>query len=151
LAFTAFISLATGILFGLAPLFQRRHENTHETLKQNARLVGSIQSRLRNGLIVAQTAIALILLTGAALTSKSFWNLMQVSPGFRTESVLPACFSLPASRYPDVRRIAGFQRELLERIRGTPGIQSAGLTASLPLSGPDNAWAFFIEGRPPLP
>jgi putative ABC transport system permease protein len=151
LAFTALITLATGILFGLAPLFQTRSGNANETLKQNARLVGGIQSRLRNGLVVAQIAIALVLLTGAALTAKSFWNLLQVSPGFRTEHVLTARVSLPASRYPDVRRISVFQTELLERVRNIPGIQSAGLTAYLPLSGADNGWAFFIEGRPPLP
>jgi predicted permease len=151
LAFTAFISLATGILFGLAPLFQTRRENANEALKQNARPIGTVQSRLRNGLVVAQTAIALVLLTGAALTAKSLWNLLQVSPGFRTEHVLTARVSLPASRYPDVRRISVFQSELLERVRSMPGIQSAGLTAYLPLSGADNAWAFFIEGRPSLP
>ena len=58
---------------------------------------------------MAQMAIALVLLTGAALTAKSFWNLLQVSPGFRTEYVLTARVSLPASRYPDVQRIAAFQ------------------------------------------
>ena len=109
LAFTAVISLATGILFGLAPLFQTRRENTSETLKQNARLVGGVQSRLRDGLVIAQMAIALVLLTGAALTAKSFWNLLQVSPGFRTEHVLTARVSLPASRYPDVQRISLFR------------------------------------------
>ena len=151
LAATAFLSLSTGILFGLAPVFQTWRENANETLKQNARIVGSVQSRLRNGLVMVQTAVALILVTGAALTAKSLWNLMQVSPGFRTEHVITARISLPASRYPDVQRIAAFQKELLERIRNIPSIQSAGSTAYLPLSGADNAWAFFIEGRPPLP
>jgi len=151
LAFTALISLTTGILFGLAPLFQTRRGNANETLKQSARVVGGIQSRLRNGLVIAQIAIALILLTGAGLMAKSFWNLLHVSPGFRTEHILTARVSLPGSRYPDVQHISAFQRELLERVRNVPGIQSAGLTAYLPLSGADNGWAFFIEGRPPLP
>lgn len=151
LAFCALVSLATGILFGLAPLFQTWSQSANEALKQNARLTGSVPSRLRNGLVVAQMAIALVLLMGAALTAKSFWNLMQVSPGFRTEQVLAARVSLPASRYPDALRIAAFQRELLERVGNLPGIQSAGLTAYLPLSGMDNAWVFTIEGRPPLP
>jgi predicted permease len=106
---------------------------------------------VRDVLVVAQLAIALVLLTGAALTAKSFWNLLQVDPGFRTEHVLTARVSLPASRYPDVQHISAFQSELLERVRNMPGIQSAGLTAYLPLSGADNAWSFFIEGRPPLP
>jgi putative ABC transport system permease protein len=151
LAFTALISSATGVLFGLAPLFQTAHGSANETLKQNSRQVGGVQSRLRNGLVVAQMAITLVLLIGAGLAAKSFWNLLHVSPGFRTEHVLTARVSLPASRYPDVQRISVFQREVLERVRNIPGIQSAGLTAYLPLSGADNGWAFFIEGRPPLP
>jgi putative ABC transport system permease protein len=151
LAFTALISLASGILFGLAPLFQARRRNANETLKQSARMVGGVQAGLRNALVVAQIAIALVLLTGAGLLAKSFWNLLHVSPGFRTEQVLTARVTLPASRYPDVGRIAAFQRDVLERVRNLPGIQSAGLTAYLPLSGITNSWSFVIEGRPPLP
>ena len=151
LVFTAWISLATGILFGLAPLFQARRRNANETLKQNARVVGGVQAGLRNALVVAQIAIALVLLTGAGLMAKSFWNLLHVSPGFRTEHVLTARVTLPASRYPDVERIAAFQSDVLERVRNLPGIQSAGLTAYLPLSGITNSWSFVIEGRPPLP
>ena len=151
LAFTALISLTTGILFGLAPLFQTRRGNANEMLKQSERIVGGVQSRMRNGLVVAQIAIALVLLTGAGLMAKSFWNLVHVSPGFRTEHILTARVSLPGSRYPDVQRIAAFQSEVLERVRNLPGIQAAALTAYLPLSGADNGWSFFIEGRPPLP
>lgn len=151
LVFTASVSLATGILFGLAPLLQTRRGNASQALKQTARVAGGVSSRLRSGLVMSQMAIALVLLTGAALTAKSFWNLLQVSPGFRTEHILTARVSLPASRYPDVSRIAAFQSQVLERVRNLPGIQSAGLTAYLPLSGADNGWAFFIEGRPPLP
>jgi putative ABC transport system permease protein len=151
LAFTALISLATGILFGLAPLFQARHRNANDTLKHSARVASGVHARLRNGLVVAQIAIALVLLIGAGLMAKSFWNLLHVTPGFRMEHVLTARVTLPASRYPDVGRIAAFQSDVLERVRNLPGIQSAGLTAYLPLSGIENSWAFFIEGRPPLP
>jgi putative ABC transport system permease protein len=132
-------------------LFQARRRNANETLKQNARMVGGVQAGLRNALVVAQIAIALVLLTGAGLLAKSFWNLLHVSPGFRTEHVLTARVTLPASRYPDVERLAAFQSDVLERIRNLPGIQSAGLTAYLPLSGITNSWSFVIEGRPPLP
>ena len=83
--------------------------------------------------------------------AKSFWALMHVAPGFRSESILTARLSLPRSRYPDNPKIAAFERELLERLRDRPGIQSAGFATYLPLSGSDNGWAFFIEGRPPLP
>ena len=151
LLFTGLISLATGILFGLAPLFQARKVNANESLKQNARAAAGGQSRMRSGLVVAQIAIAMILLIGAGLMAKSFWTLLHVSPGFRTERILTARLSLPRSRYPDNRRIGGFERELLERVQGAPGVQSAGFATYLPLSGTDNGWAFFIEGRPPLP
>src|SRR5262249_60330510 len=65
--------------------------------------------------------------------------------------ILTARLSLPRSRYPDNRRIAPFERELLETLTRKPGVQSAGLATYLPLSGLDNGWSFVIEGRPPLP
>lgn len=151
LAFTAAISLATGILFGLAPLQRAFRENSNDTLKQSSRTASAVRSRLRSGLVVTQIALALILLTGAALTGKSLWNLLQVSPGFRTEHILTARVPLPASRYPDARQIAAFQHSVLDKVRNMPGIQSAGMAAYLPLSGADNAWAVTILGRPPLP
>ena len=151
LVFTALTSLVTGIVFGLAPLLQTRRGNANEALRQNVRAGGSAQSGLRSILVVAQMAIALVLLTGAGLTAKSFWNLLRVSPGFQTEHVLTARVALPPSRYPGPQRVAIFQREVLDRVRNVPGIQSAGMTAYLPLSGADNAWSFVIEGRPPLP
>jgi predicted permease len=151
LVFTGLISLATGILFGLAPLLHARKVNANESLKQSARVAGARQSRMRSGLVVAQIAIATILLIGAGLMAKSFFALLNVSPGFRTEHTLTARLSLPRSRYPDNQRIADFQRELLQNVRSAPGVLSAGFATYLPLSGNDNGWAFFIEGRPPLP
>ena len=151
LLFTVAISLATGLLFGLGPLFGARHSNAAESLKQTSRTASGLQSRLRSGLAVAQIAIAIVLLIGAGLMAKSFWALLNVAPGFQPESILTARLSLPRSRYPDNPRIAAFERELLERLRGRPGIQSAGFATYLPLSGSDNGWAFSIEGRPPLP
>jgi putative ABC transport system permease protein len=151
LMFTAAISLVTGILFGLAPLFETWRVSAGEALKQNNRTAGGMQSGVRSGLAVAQIAIAIILLIGAGLMAKSFWALVHVAPGFRSESLLTARLSLPRSRYPDNRRITAFERELLESLRGRPGIQSVGFATYLPLSGSDNGWAFIIEGRPPLP
>jgi putative ABC transport system permease protein len=151
LVFTGLISLATGILFGLAPLFRAGRVNANESLKQNARAAGGRQSRMRSSLAVAQIAVAMILLTGAGLMGRSLWTLLHVAPGFRTEHILTARLSLPRSRYPDNRRIAAFQHELLQIVRRAPGVQSAGFATYLPLSGTDNGWAFSIEGRPPLP
>lgn len=151
LAFTAVISLATGIFFGLGPLVGMRRISAGESLKQSFRVAGASHSRLRNVLAVAQISIAIILLIGAGLMAKSFWALTHVSPGFRADSILTARLSLPRSRYPDNKRIAAFERELLETLSTKPGVQSAGLATYLPLSALDNGWSFIVEGRPPLP
>jgi predicted permease len=151
LAFTAVISLATGMLFGLGPLVGVRRISAGESLKQSVRVAGASHSRLRNVLAVAQMSIAIVLLIGAGLMAKSLWALMHVSPGFRADSVLTARLSLPPWRYPDNRRIAAFERELLETLSRKPGVQSAALATYLPLSGLENGWSFIVEGRPPLP
>jgi len=158
LVFTSLLSLFTGILFGLLPLLQSKQVNANDSLKQNGRGMATGQSRLRSALIIGQIAVALVLLVGAGLMTKSFWMLLRVSPGFRIEHILTARLSLPP-RYANGnvfgigqhRRISAFQRELLGRVRGIPGVQSAAFTAYLPLSGTDSSWAFDIEGRPEKP
>ncbi|MGA8026111.1 MAG: ABC transporter permease [Bryobacteraceae bacterium] len=158
LAFSGLISLITGIVFGLVPLFQCGRVSASDSLKQSGRGVATGQSRLRSALIVGQVAIALVLLTGAGLMMKSFWTLLRVSPGFQTERILTARLSLPPQYLNgykfgtgEHRRISAFQRELLDRALGIPGVKSAAFTAYLPLSGTDNFWAFDIEGRPAKP
>jgi putative ABC transport system permease protein len=158
LAFTSLVALLTGIVFGLVPLFQTWRASANDSLKQSGRGITAGQSRLRSTLIVGQVAIALVLLTGAGLMTKSLWALLRVSPGFQTEHILTARLSLPpqyANGYRfgtgQHRQISAFQRELLDRVRQIPGVQRAAFTAYLPLSGTNNSWAFNIEGRPPKP
>ncbi|MBI4907004.1 MAG: ABC transporter permease [Acidobacteria bacterium] len=151
LVFTAAISVVTGVLFGLGPLLGIKRVNPGESLKQTNRVVSGGQSVLRSALTVSQIVIATILLIGAGLMAKSFWTLIHVPAGFRTQNIVTARLSLPKSRYPDNRRIAAFERQVLDTLRARPGIQSAGFATYLPLSGSDNGWAFFIEGQPPLP
>ena len=151
LIFTAVISLVTGILFGLGPLFGRERENAGESLKQNNRTSSGIQTRLRSALAVAQIAIAITLLIGAGLMIKSFWALVHVAPGFRSDSILTARLSLPRSRYADNGKIAAVEKVLRENLQARPGIQLAGFATYVPLSGLENGWSFVIEGRPPLP
>jgi putative ABC transport system permease protein len=158
LIFTSLLTLLTGVLFGLVPLHQTRRISADESLKQGGRAVIADQSRLRSALIVGQVAIALVLLTGAGLMTKSLWMLLRVSPGFQTEHILTARLSLPPQYTNGMvfgtgqhRRISQFQRELLERVRGIPGVQSAAFAAYLPLGGTDNSWAFDIDGRPAKP
>jgi putative ABC transport system permease protein len=116
------------------------------------------QSRLRSSLIVGQVAIAMILLVGAGLMTKSLWKLTQVSPGFQTEHILTARLSLPpqyangyafgTGKHP---KISQFQSKLLQRVREIPGVKLAAFTSYLPMSGVDNSWGFSIEGRAPNP
>ena len=80
LAFTGLISLVTGILFGLAPMFHAHRANANEALKQSTRIAGGVPSRMRSGLVVAEMAIAVVLLIGAGLVAKSFWTLLHVAP-----------------------------------------------------------------------
>src|SRR5262245_9387118 len=150
LVYTALISLATGALFGLTPLFQMRRVSASESLQHGTRIAGG-PARLRSALVVAQMAVTVILLIGAGLLAKSLWTLLHVPPGFRSDHLISARLTLPRSRYTDTARVSAFHRELLQRLQESPGIQAAGLAAYLPLSGQDNGWAFFIEGRPPLP
>jgi len=150
LVYTALISLATGALFGLAPLFQMRRISASESLQHGTRIAGG-SARLRSALVVTQMAVTMILLIGAGLLAKSLWTLLHVPPGFRTDHLVSARLTLPRSRYADTARVSAFHRELIQRLQESPGIEAAGLAAYLPLSGQDNGWAFFIEGRPPLP
>jgi putative ABC transport system permease protein len=158
LFFTSVLSMLTGVVFGLVPLHQSRRVSATDSLKQGGRSITTDHSRLSNALIVGQVAMALVLLTGAGLMTKSLWRLVQVSPGFQTEHILTARLSLPP-QYTNANvfgtgqhpRITLFQRELQERAREIPGVKSAAFTAYLPLSGIDNSWAFYIEGHPENP
>ena len=129
MVFAAMISLATGILFGLMPLVGTGRVNAGESLKENSRATGHVQSGLRNALVVAQIAIAIMLLIGAGLMTKSLWALMHVEPGFRSEGILTARLLLPPGRYADNRRIAMFEEELRDRC-------AEDLACSLPASRP---------------
>jgi putative ABC transport system permease protein len=156
LAFTTLLSLATGVVFGLVPWLQAQRMSTNEFLKTGGRAIAAGSSHLRSALIVGQVAIALILLIGAGLMTKSLWRLMRVSPGFQAEYILTARLSLPPQYLNgykfgtgEHRRISRYQQQLLERVRTIPGVESAAFTAYLPLSGTDNSWQFEIEGRPP--
>ena len=158
LLFTCALSMLTGVVFGMVPLLQSQRVSANDSLKQGGWSVATDHSRLRSGLIIGQVAVALILLAGAGLMAKSFWKLMQVSPGFQPEHILTARLSLPpqyTNGYKfgtgEHRQITRFQRRLQERIREIPGVKSVAFTAYLPLSGTDNSWAFYIEGRPANP
>jgi predicted permease len=135
LAFTLLVSLATGLLFGLAPAFSSRHV-THDALKEGGRggTAGAGSQRLRGTLVVAEVALSLTLLVGAGLLIRSFLRLQDVDTGFRPEGVLTMRISLPSEKYVKIEQNRTFFRELLAQIRRLPGVDAAGGATGLPLS-----------------
>ena len=149
LLFSVLLSLVTAVLFGLAPAMQTAGRQLHESLKEGVRgsTVGGARGRFRSALVVAEIAVALILMTGAGLLVESFARLMQVSLGFSPHGVTTFPLTLPASRYAQADRQIQFYRDLLERVRSGPAVQHAGLVSFLPLAGGYRLSYFCMEGQ----
>jgi predicted permease len=151
LAFLAVISVVSGILFALVPALTSGRHDIRDALQDNTmRAAGAspAASRLRAALAIGELAMACVLVIGAGLVLKSFWRLMQVSPGFATERVLNAAIELPQSRYPDGAQIRLFYDTLFERLRQVPGVLAVGGTNTLPMAGSGPTTWLTIEGRP---
>jgi predicted permease len=142
----------TGVVAGLAPAFHVSRADVQETLKESGNSGSSARGTwLRSGLAVAEVAAALVLLVGAGLLVKSFMRIQKVETGLRPEGVLKMRVSLPASRYDTAEKTAGFYREVLERVAGLPGVESAGVINLLPIHQYGNNGEIQVEGRDPLP
>ena len=150
LGFTILMSLGTGILFGLVPAWQASHVDLNSALKTGTRGAGGgdHKHRMRSALVVAEVALALVLLVCAGLLIQSFTRLGQVKPGVRTENLFTARVSLPDAAYPQPENVIGFFDQLMTRIRALPGVSSASFIFPLPLSGSNNTTSFDIEERP---
>jgi len=150
LAFTIFVSLGTGIVFGLVPAWQASHVDLNASLKSGTRTgsAGEHRGRLRNGLVVGEVALALVLLICAGLLIQSFARLGHVQPGLRTERLLTAGVRLPAITYPKNENIVAFYDRFLERLRALPGSESASAIIPLPLSGSNMVTDFDMEEHP---
>ncbi|HEV8037932.1 MAG TPA: ABC transporter permease [Bryobacteraceae bacterium] len=153
LFFTVAISLATGLIFGLAPAFAASKARVNEALKEGSRGSSAGGNRLRNAFAVSEVGLALVLLIGAGLVMKSFWRIQQVNPGFSAEHVLALEMELPTdSKYRTRPEQTEFFRRVLENVRSLPMVRSAGVTNQLPLDTSDEPRAeFSIVGRAPLP
>jgi predicted permease len=132
LAFTLLASIATGIVFGLAPALQQSKSNQVDNLKDGAVHGGSSRSRLRNLLVVAQVTACVVLLVGASLCLRSLLNARSIDPGFDSHNTVAAGLTVETFGYDETRGRAFYAR-LLEQIRAMPGVRYASLTDHLPL------------------
>jgi putative ABC transport system permease protein len=153
LAFTGFISLATGVAFGLAPALMISGTNLAESLREGARgATSSLRTnRTRGLLVIVEVALALVLLVGAGLLMQSFVRLQQVALGFDPRDVLTFNVAMPADSNTSPQQIAGFYQQLTERLRALPGVVNASVVFQLPLSGSGATTGLTIEGQPTHP
>ena len=154
LAFTAAVAVAAGVLVGIWPALRvSRTASLTLSLHEGGRGTsgGAHSQRVRSGLVVAQVALALLLLLGAGLTLKSFRNAQNARLGFNPENILVADVSLPKARYDTDEKIARFNDQLIDRIRLLPGVQAAALGSNIPFD--NNEWdsSFHLTGTPPYP
>jgi predicted permease len=147
-AFTAVLALAIGILIGLVPVMNLRHLNLGQAFREEGRSgTSSRRARAtRRGLVTAQIAFAFMLLIGAGLLLASFRHVLAVNPGFDPARVLTGTVSPPASRYKDDASLTSFDNRLMERVRALPGVEAAGLTSNLPLTGNTSDSVILAEG-----
>jgi putative ABC transport system permease protein len=151
LLFALAASIFTGILFGLAPAVTVTRSDLAEGLKEGAQAAspGARRGWLRGALAVSEISLALVLLIGASLLIKSFYRLLQVNPGFAPERVLTMDLSLTDARYPTPQQKSEFFSQVLRRVESLPGVRSAALADSLPLSPYQGFLMMSPNGLPP--
>ena len=148
LGFSAAVSLFAGLLFGLAPSLQGARSDVRDALQDASRTTaGSLPHRLRDGLVVAQVAMAVVLLVSAGLVIKSLTKLLRVDPGFTVAHLLTFDTSMPAQHYPDAARQVEFERELRARLQALPGVKSVATVDTLPLGNAGGTSRFVIAGQ----
>jgi putative ABC transport system permease protein len=153
LAFTALVSILTGIIFGLVPALQASRLDLSEMLKEGGRTgSGGGRARLvRSAFVVVEMALALVLLIGAGLMIRSFARLQNVDPGFRTDHLMTMQLRVPRSKYREGPQITAFYRQLQERLAALPGVTGVSATTGILLPKLANSAGFIIEGKPQEP
>jgi putative ABC transport system permease protein len=156
LLYTTVLAAAAAFAFGLLPAMRTRHVDMHEVLKAQAgrrMSEGPNGRRLRAALIVAEVALAVMLVNGAGLLIRSFWRLQNVDPGFNAAQVLKVEYQLPETRYPrdfrrwpDIPEINGFHARFLAAVQSLPGVRAAAISSDSPLD-PGTTNSFVITGR----
>jgi putative ABC transport system permease protein len=149
LGFALLVSVATGIAFGLAPALRASSVDLLSSLKEAGRGLSGSGRRLRSLLVVAEVALAIVLLAGAGLAIRSFIRLVAVDLGFDQSHVVTMRVSLPNARYPTVDGWIAFHRELVLRAGAIPGVTAAALNSATPLEGGGSESEVRYEGQPP--
>jgi putative ABC transport system permease protein len=147
LGFAALLALLTGLLFGLAPAWHAAKADLQLTLKSGERSLNA-GSRVRSLLVVAEIALALVLLIGAGLLSKSFVRLLNVTPGFEASHLVTMNVPAAGTKYEQEDAVRQFYRAVLARVSKLPGVEAAGIVSNLPLSGSFDRSGFHIEEKP---
>jgi len=146
--FALLLGVVTGLVCGLAPAFAALRTNVNANLKEGGRSgsEGAGHARLRSSLVVAEIAIALVLLTASSLLLRSFEKMRSVDLGFQPEHVTTASYSLPVKQYEKQAQVDEFSRELLRRLNALPGITATALTNMRPDGDNNNNQTFVVEG-----
>ena len=149
LAFSAALSLLTGLIFGLAPALSATRADVMETLKEGGRgeSAGRHGAKIRNFFVVAEVAIAFVLVIGAGLLIRSFIRVVNTDSGARVENVLTAVIALPSAQYSDSNRVTGFFQHFFGQMKNTPGVESIGASSDLPTEANWNH-IFSVEEHP---
>jgi putative ABC transport system permease protein len=150
LIFTGGLAAVTALLCGTVPAWQGMDARSSQTLASGSRSVSGSRrtTRLHSALLVAEIALAMVLVTGATLLVVSFTRLVHVNPGFRPDQVLTTRMSIPIERYPTPADASAFYERTLDAIRRLPGVERAAAVTSLPLGGWLFGTTFTIEGLP---
>ena len=149
LGFALLATAACALLFGAVPAWRAAGSGAArlgETGRGSS--PGRQRSRLRGGLVVAETALAMLLLAGAGLMVRSLWHLTHIDPGLRAEHVLTLSISVSSARHPSAEDRAAFRNAVLERLAALPGVIAAGGSKTLPLQGGGEQYGFNLPGRP---
>jgi putative ABC transport system permease protein len=152
LLFTLALSVVTGMIFGLAPAIQATRPNLTESMKEGGRGAssGGARQKLRGALVVTEVALAFVLLTGAGLLIRSFFQMRQADPGFDSTNVLTAGLPIPDKRFPDPAQLNAYLRQITARVSSLPGVRDVAVTSALPMQGWGYGMPFQISGRPPV-
>jgi putative ABC transport system permease protein len=148
-AFNFAIAIVAGIICGLMPALQSQRGDLHGALKDESRgSAAHARLRARNLLVIAETALGVVVLVGAGLLMRSFVHLLQVPLGFKTEGVLTFRVALPSARYDTEPKRTAFYHQMIERLQALPGVQSVAATTAVPLAATGRITGVAVEGQP---